>query len=71
MADNLPYHIRRDAVLADPCVRDWVKTLIPQLESRDPCDALKDLDLLSSLFNRRVQDLFDSHTCHQTSLDRR
>ncbi|MBK7766927.1 MAG: hypothetical protein IPI44_12855 [Sulfuritalea sp.] len=65
IADNVPYHIRRDALLADPSVRDWVKTTIPQLETRDPCDAIQDLDLLCSLFNRRLQDLFDSHTGSQ------
>lgn len=65
MANSVPYHLQRDALLADPSVRDWVKTLIRQLEMRDPCDAVKDLDLLSSLFNQRLQDLFDSYASNQ------
>ena len=55
---NQQLYESRDAILADPGVRGWVKHAIRDLDQRDPVDAAKDTDLLAAIFDGKCKVLF-------------
>jgi len=42
--------ITREQILNDPSASNWLKENLTQLEKRDICDALDDLELLNQYF---------------------
>ena len=42
-----------DQILADPCVSFWAKQAIRDLDKRDICDAMRDVELLTRCLDEK------------------
>ena len=56
MEGDRTFKARRAALMADFSVRDWLKRAICDLERRDAVDVVHDLELLTELFRRRLEE---------------
>lgn len=41
----------------DPCVHNWVKVFIAELEEKDPVDVIHDLEVLLALTLKRMKEV--------------
>ena len=55
--DKRSFEQCRQALLNDPAVSHWVKRAMAELDRRDPLDAAHDLDLLMTVFLRKLEGL--------------
>lgn len=61
-ADSMTQYTQlRDQILEDPGCSFWLKEAISKLETRDPCDAVGDAELLLRLANLRLSGVFKNH----------
>ena len=52
------YIDKQNQVLADPTASEWLKSALRALESRDPIDALNDVEALQEIANQRLNETF-------------
>lgn len=51
------YKDLRAEILLDPACSYWIKEAAVMLEARDPCDAIRDLELLIQLSEARLKEI--------------
>jgi len=51
------YAQKRDAILNNPMARNSLKDIIRRLDDCDVCDAIINLEIALSLFNRRFEEI--------------
>lgn len=54
----MTYSNLKQSILSDPSASFWLKTAVTQLENRDPCDAIADVEILYQLVTMRMEDVF-------------
>ena len=52
------YIDKQNQVLADPTASAWLKSALRALESRDPVDALNDVEALQEIAEQRLNEAF-------------
>ena len=56
MAIDEPF-VTKENILSHPSSSHWIKAALIQLEQRDVCDALDDLDMLKIYFEKRFDKI--------------
>jgi|TARA_R110002050_G_scaffold1416_4_gene10225 hypothetical protein len=52
------YIDKQNQVLADPTASAWLKSALRALDSRDPVDALNDVEALQEIAEQRLNEAF-------------
>ena len=54
----MTYIEKRNDALASPAASHWLKDALRALDSRDPVDALNDVDALLAITEQRFRDIY-------------
>ena len=54
----MTYIEKRNDALASPAASHWLKNALRALDSRDPVDALNDVDALLAITEQRFRDIY-------------
>jgi hypothetical protein len=65
---TMTYETKRNDMIDNPVASFWLKDAIRALDSRDPVDALNDVEELHRIFTQRLRDVSAEHLRFQRLL---